>query len=162
MLSVSIGTVIWTTIAFLVVMFLMKKMAWGPIMESIKEREDFIESSIADAKKAKEDLATLKSKNEDLLKEARAERDLLMKDAKAAKEKMISEATGEAKIQAEKIMIDAKASIDHEKSQAIAEIKTQVATLSIDIAEKIVKEKLSLDEKQQELVKSLVNNINLN
>ena len=162
MLSVSIGTVMWTTIAFLVVLFLLKKLAWKPILASVKEREDFITKSLEDAHKAKEELARLKSKNEDLIKEANAARDELIKEAREAKEKMINEARGKAKEEAEKIMAAAKESIEYEKLAALTELKNQVAVLSIEIAEKIIKQELSSEDKQKGLVNNLLEEVTLN
>lgn len=162
MLTVSYGTVIWTTLAFLIVVLLLKRMAWSPILESIKEREGFIKNSLNDAHKAKEELVLLKSKNEDLIKQSRVERDALIKDAREARETMLSEAKGESKAEAERILATAQQAIENEKMLAITELKNQVAQLSIEIAEKILKEELSSEEKQKKLVDNLLEDVNLN
>ena len=80
LLSPAIGTVLWTSIAFLVVLFLLKKMAWKPILKALNEREESIEKSLKEAEKAREDMANLNADNERLLKEARIERDKVLQE----------------------------------------------------------------------------------
>jgi F-type H+-transporting ATPase subunit b len=158
----SIGLFFWQSVLFIGLIFLLKKFAWKPILDAVAEREQFIEESLESAERAKVELARLQSKNEDLLKAARAERDELLKAAKETKEKMVSDAKGIAKTEAEKIMVSAKEAIENEKLAAVAEIKTQVATLSLDIAEKILRKELSAEDKQKALVGDLIEGINLN
>jgi F-type H+-transporting ATPase subunit b len=162
MLSVSLGTVIWTTIAFLVVVFLLAKFAWKPILNSIKEREDSIAQALEDADKAKELMRELKEDNEKLLQEARMERDEIIKSARDAKEKMITEAKDKAKEEGEKMIAAAKESIRSEKASAMNEIKSHIAELSLDIAEKIIREKLSNEGKQKEIIESTLKEAKLN
>jgi F-type H+-transporting ATPase subunit b len=161
MLSVNWGTVIWTTIAFLSVLFLLKKMAWGPILQSLKERTESIENALLSAERAKEEMSKLQSSNEQLLRDARAERDGMIKDARDAKDKMISEAKTKAKEEGDRMVQSARESIKNEKMAAIQELKNQVGLLSLEIAEKLVKEKLSSDEKQKELVNNLLKEVKL-
>ena len=158
----SLGLVVWTTLAFLIVLFLLKKFAWKPILQSIKEREQHIDDAIQAAERTKIEMAQLKAANEDLLKAARAERDALLKEARDTKEALIAEAKGAAKKEGEKILATAHEQIKNEKMAAITELKNQVATLSIEIAEKILRNELSKDEKQKQLVDGLVNEINMN
>lgn len=162
MLSVSLGTVIWTTIAFLVVVFILAKFAWKPILNSIKEREDSIEKALEDAEKAKDMMRALKEDNEKLLQEARMERDELMKSAREAKEKMIAEAKDKAKEEGDKMIANAKESIRAEKASAMNELKNHVAELSLDIAEKIIREKLSNEGKQKEIIENTLKEAKLN
>lgn len=158
----SLGMVFWTTLAFLIVLFLLKKFAWKPILESLKEREQGIEDAIRTAENTKLEMAQLKVANEDLLKAAQAERDLLLKEAREVKDSIIAEAKGKAKEEAERILASSREQIKNEKMAAISELKNQVAVLSIEIAEKILKNELSKDEKQKSLVNNLVEEINLN
>ena len=153
MLSVSIGTVIWTTIAFLVVVFILAKFAWKPILSSIREREESIEEALEAAERAKEKMKDLEANNEKLLLEARQEREEIIKSARDAKEKMIAEAKEKAQAEADKVLKNAQATIRAEKSSAINELKSLVGELSIDIAEKILKEELSAD-KQKALIEA--------
>ena len=162
MLNISLGTIIWTTVAFLVVLFILKKMAWKPILEGLKKREESIEGALKAAEDAKEEMAALQSNNEELLNKARAERDLLLKEAKEIKEGIIAEAKTNAKLEGDKMVAQARETIKLEKAAAITELKTQVAALAIEVAEKVVKEKLSNDNKQQELVNNLIEEVTLN
>ncbi len=158
----SIGLIFWTSLVFLILLFLLAKFAWKPILKSVKERETKIESALEASEKAREEMAALKSQNDDLKKEALVERDSLLKEAREMKDKIVSEAKNTAKEEGERIIESAREVITNEKMAAVTEIKNQVATLSIEIAEKIVKEKLSTDEKQKTLVDGLVEEINLN
>lgn len=162
MLSVSIGTVAWASIAFLVVLVLLKKFAWGPVLSSLKEREESIANALQAADQAREEMAKLQSQNEDLLRQARIERDALLKEAREAKDAIIAESKEKAQEEANKIMVATRENIHHEKMAAISELKNQVAVLSIEIAEKILKEHLSDSDKQKTLVQNLMNDVNLN
>lgn len=162
MLSVEIGTVAWASVAFLVVLILLKKLAWKPILKSLDERESSIQNALSSAEKAREEMAALQSENEDLLREARIERDKILKEARDAKDEIISESKGKAQEEANKITAAARENIQHEKMAAISELKNQVAQLSIEIAEKIIRERLSDSEKQKALVKDLMDDVKLN
>lgn len=162
LLSVSIGTVAWATISFLLVLLILRKMAWGPIVNSLKEREEGIARALNEADKAREEMARLKSGNEDLLRQAREERDQILREAKAIGDKMRSDAQQRANTEAERLITVARVEIENQKKAAIAELKNQVATLSIDIAEKIVREKLNDAERQKALNHSLTSEISKN
>lgn len=158
----SIGLIFWTTLAFLTLLFLLRKFAWGPILKAVNEREENITNALQSAEEAKKEMANLTASNEKLLKEAREERDALMKEAREMKADIIAKAKEEAQGEGEKMIAAAKATIDQERKAAVAELKNQVATLSIDIAEKVVKGNLSSDDKQKSLVNELVEEVNLN
>lgn len=162
MLSVSIGTVVWSSIAFLIVVFLLAKLAWKPILASIREREDSIDDALKSASKAREEMANLTRSNEALLNEARAERDGMLKDARSTKDQIISEAKDRADVEYNKILSSAKDAIRQEKAAAISEIKEQVATLSIEIAERVIREELKSDEKQKQLIDKYLQEAKLN
>lgn len=158
----SIGLIFWMIVSFSIILFLLKKFAWIPILGMIREREESIEKALASAEKAKEEMKTLQSNNERILAEAKTERELLLKDAREIREKMIAEAKGMAAKEGERLLKSARENIQNEKMAAITELKNQVATLSIDIAEKILKSELSSDEKQKSLVNTLLKDVNLN
>ena len=158
----SIGLIFWTSLVFIILLFLLGKFAWKPILKSVKERETKIETALEASEKAREEMAALKSQNEDLRKEALTERDSLLKEAREMKDKIVAEAKNTAKEEGERIIESAREAIKNEKLAAVTELKNQVAVLSIEIAEKIVREKLSTDEKQKTLVDGLVEEINLN
>ncbi|HEY0029712.1 MAG TPA: F0F1 ATP synthase subunit B [Bacteroidia bacterium] len=157
-----LGLIFWMLVSFSIILFLLKKFAWKPILGMIKERELFIENSLAAAENAKEEMKALQANNERILAEARSERDQLLKDARDVKDKMIAEAKGIAVKEGERLLAIARDNIQNEKMAAITELKNQVATLSIEIAEKILKSELSTDEKQKSLVTTLLKDVNLN
>ena len=157
-----LGLIIWSTIVFCILFFLLAKFAWKPILNAVKDREASIENALNAAEQAKKEMRELSANNEVLLNQARAERDEMLKDARAVKDKMISDAKVTANAEAERIIASAKEAIQHEKLAAITELKNQVATLSIEIAEKIIKQELSTAEKQKSLIDNAVSEINLN
>ena len=157
----SIGLFFWQTIIFILLIFLLKKYAWKPILDAVNEREEGIKNALLSAEKAKEEMASLQSDNEATLKKARAERDSLLKEAREIKQQLIDDAKNEAQSEAKKIISQAQETIKNEKKAAISDLKNQVATLSIDIAEKVLKEKLSDDKTQMNLVKDLVKDVTL-
>lgn len=162
LLSVSVGTVFWASISFLIVLFLLKKLAWGPIVQSLKEREEGIANALNEAERARQEMAKLQAGNEELLRQARDERDNILKDAKAVADKMRSEAIAKAQADADRMITAARAEIENTKKAAIAELKNSVATLSIEIAEKLVREKLTDADKQKALNQSMAADISAN
>jgi len=157
----SIGLFFWQTVIFVCLIFLLKKYAWKPILDSVNEREEGIKNALLSAEKAKEEMASLQSDNEQTLKKARLERDGLLKEAREIKQKLIDDAKNEASAEAKKILIQAQETIKSEKNAAIVDLKNQVANLTVEIAEKVLKEKLSNDKSQMELVKELVKDVSL-
>ncbi|GAB5525023.1 MAG: F0F1 ATP synthase subunit B [Roseivirga sp.] len=156
------GLIIWQAIIFLALILLLKKFAWGPIISSLKEREVGIEESLAAAERAKNEMAALQSDNEKLLKEARLERDVMLKDALTTANKIKEEAREETSKITSKMIEDAKATIENEKKAALADIKTQVSLLSLDIAEKLLRKQLGSEKEQKALVDEFVKDLNLN
>ena len=157
----SIGLFFWQTVIFIFLILLLKKFAWKPILDAVNEREEGIKNALLSAEKAKEEMASLQSDNEEIFKKARSERDSLLKEAREIKQQLIDEAKSEAKNEAKKIISQAQETIQNEKNSAIVDLKNQVAGLSIDIAEKVLKEKLSDDKAQMKLVKDLVKEVTL-
>jgi F-type H+-transporting ATPase subunit b len=152
----SFGLFFWQTLLFIILLFLLKKYAWKPILDALNSREEGIKNALDEAEKARQEMVELKSSNEQIVKEARAERDAMLKEARGMKENMITEARDEAKAQANKIIEQAKATIENEKLAAITELRNQVAELSIGIAEKIIKDELSQKDKQVELIEKML------
>lgn len=156
------GLIFWMCVSFGIILFILKKFAWTPILNMLSERETSIQNALDAAEKAKEEMKTLLSNNEKILSDARTERDKLLKDAREIREKMISDAKGVASKEGERMLGIARESIQNEKMAAITELKNQVAILSIEIAEKILKSELSSDEKQKNLVNTLLQDVHLN
>lgn len=157
-----IGLVFWTTLAFLITLFILAKAGWKPVLKAIKERELSIENSLQEAEKARAEMQNLNAENEKLIKEAKAERDLLLTEARETKEAIIAEARSKSKEEGDRMITAARETIKNEKLAAQTEIKNMVAQLSIEIAEKIVKSQLNDDEKQKALVDTLLDDVNLN
>jgi len=157
-----IGLFFWQTIVFLVLLFLMAKFAWKPILNSVRKREDSINDALASAESARLEMTNLKANNEKLLKEAREERDSMIKEAREIKEKMIADASDDAQVKANQMISAAQDAIKMEKQAALNEIKTQVATLSIEIAEKVVSKELTSKEDHMKLVGSMLDDVKLN
>lgn len=156
------GLIFWMVISFGLIMLILRKFAWKPILNMLHERETSIQDALDSAEKAKEEMKALQSNNEKILADARNERDQLLKDAREIREKMIADAKGIATKEGERMLTIARENIQNEKMAAITELKNQVATLSIEIAEKILKSELSSDEKQKTLVNTLLKDVNLN
>jgi F-type H+-transporting ATPase subunit b len=162
LLSVSYGTVFWATVSFLVVLFLLKKFAWGPILKSLDERSQGIENALNEAERARQEMSKLQAGNEQLLRQARDERDKILSEAKALKDAIVSEARAKAAEETTRMITAARLEIENQKKAAITDLKNQVATLSVNIAEKLTREKLSDGEKQKALNESLIAEIRSN
>jgi F-type H+-transporting ATPase subunit b len=162
LLTPHLGLIFWTLVAFLIVFFLLKKYAWGPIMKGLNERETNIAGSIASAEKVKLEMAQMKGENEALLAAAREERATMIKEAKITKDKMIAEAKEEAKAQAAKIITDANEAIQNSKRAAIIDIKNQVGKLAIEMSEKVLRRELANKGDQEQFIDQLSQEIKLN
>ena len=158
----SFGLFFWQAIILLILIVLLAKFAWKPILTALAAREEGISNALLAAENAKKDMQNLKADNEKLLAEARAERDLMMKEAREIKEKMIADAKSEAQAQGEKMIESAKATIESEKNAAMAELKNQVSSLSLEIAETLLKGELSNKEAQTKLVEKMLGDAKLN
>ena len=157
----SLGLFFWQTLLFVILIFVLKKYAWKPILSAVEQREEGIKDALASAEQAKKEMQNLQANNEQLLKEARSERDAMMKEAREIKDKMIADAKEEAKDVAAKLIQNAQASIEQEKQAALSELKHQVAELSIGIAETVVKKELSAKKDQLKLVEDLLSDVTL-
>lgn len=162
LITPDLGLIFWTGLTFIILLFILTKFIWKPIMSAVNKREDNIQDALDMAKKTKAEMEKLQTQNENLLKEARIERDDMIKEAKATSNSMIDSAKDKAKAEADNIIENAKNSIEAEKNAAVAELKNQVASISLEIAEKIIREELSSDEKQKQLAESFAKDINLN
>lgn len=162
LLTPGLGFFFWTLIAFLVVLFLLKKFAWKPILKSLNERESNIANSIASAEKVKAEMAQMQNENEALLAKAREERAQLLKEARETKDKIINEAKEQAKVESAKIVADAQAAIEAQKMAAIIDVKNQVGKLVVEVSEKILRKELAGKDAQEAHIKGLVDEVKLN
>ena len=157
----SLGLFVWQTAIFVGLLFLLKKFAWKPILDSVNERETSIKDALAAAEEARAEMQSLQSDNQRILKEARAEKEALLKEARKAKADMINEAKTEAQEEAQKILTQAQEAIQNEKRAAVNELKQQVGIIALDIAEKVLQNELESKEKQMQLVNQLLEDTDL-
>jgi F-type H+-transporting ATPase subunit b len=157
-----LGLTFWMVLVFGMLLFLLKKFAWKPILTALHERENSIEQALKSAEYAREEMAKLKSDNEAIYKQARDERDQILKEAKEMKDSIISEAQKSAEDEGKRIILRATEEINKQKQSAINELKGQVASLSVSIAEKLISNQLSNNEEQQAIIAKQVNNLNNN
>jgi F-type H+-transporting ATPase subunit b len=156
------GLLIWTLLAFLLVLFILSKFAWPAIIKGLKEREASITDSLATAERVRAEMAQLKSENEALLAKAREERARMLKEARDIKDKIINEAKDQAKAEAGKIIVDARAAIEQQKMAAITEVKNQIGNLVVEVSEKILRRELENKPEQEKYIKQLAEEVKLN
>ena len=158
----SVGLFFWQTLLFVVLIFVLKKYAWSPILSAVEDREEGIKNALKSAENAKAEMQALNADNERILAEARLERDVLLKEAREIKGNIINEAKEQANVEADKILTSAKEQISTEKMKAITELKNTVAELSIDMATMVIKSELKDAAKQKQLVTDALKEAELN
>jgi|TARA_B110000444_G_scaffold147940_1_gene138352 F-type H+-transporting ATPase subunit b len=157
----ALGLIFWTTVVFVLLLLLLKKFAWKPILSAVEERNSLINDSLQAAEKARDEMSELNSNNEKIIAQAKLDRDTLLKEAREMKSQIISQAKDQAALEAEKLVNSAKEQISNEKMKALTELKNHVAELSIEMAEKVLSNELSDASKQKELInRSLKENNN--
>ena len=161
LLTPSFGLIFWTLLAFIIVFVILRKFAWGPILNSLGEREKTIADSLATAERVKREMAQLKSENEELMARAREERGLMLKEARETKDRIINEAKDQAKVEANKIIAEAQQAINAQKMAALTDVKNQVGKLVIEVTEKVLRKQLATPEAQEAHIKDLVQEVNL-
>lgn len=157
-----LGLIFWTLVTFLLLVFLLGKFAWKPILKMVNEREASIEEALKAAERARDEMKSLQADNEAILKEAREERERILKEAREMKNKIVSDAKDAASAEAEKAVTSAKAAIEAEKAAAVAELKNQAAVLSIQVAEKVLGRELSAENKQTEMISKMIDEVKFN
>ena len=156
------GLLFWQTLIFLLLLLLLAKFAWKPILGSLKEREDSIDQALKMAEQAKLEMQTLKAGNEKLLTDARKERDQMLKEGQAMAAQFVEQAKASATEEANRITQQAREAIQQEKSQALAEVRNTAAQLSVDIAERLLRRELADPAAQQKLVDDYLKDVKLN
>lgn len=157
-----LGLVFWMTVTFSLLLFILTKFAWKPILTALKEREQSIETALNSAENAKQEILKSQAENQRILDEARLERDKVLKEAQATASSIINEAKDKANAEGAKLLENARLSIQNEKAAALTEIKNLVGTLSVDIAEKMVKKELKDTSSNQALIQQYLNEAKLN
>ncbi len=158
----NLGLIFWMTLSFLILVWILGKFAWKPVMKGLQAREQRIEDALTQAEKAREEMKQLKFSNEQLLKEAKDQRDEILREARKVKESIIEEAREKANAEANRILENTRESIHFEKMAAITELKNEIATLSVEIAEKVLVSELSDKGKQKQLIDRLLGDVNFN
>lgn len=158
----SFGLFFWQSLVVIVLILLLRKYAWKPILKSLNEREEGIQEALESAEEAKKEMQNLKADNEKMKQEARHERDVMLKEAQQMKKQMIADAEEEADKKADQIIKKAQTAIQNEKNTAIDDLKNQVAKYSLEIAEKVLKQELKDKKAQNKLVNRELENIKLN
>ena len=162
LLTPSLGLLFWTLIAFLIVFFVLRKFAWGPILSSLNQREKSIADSLESAERVKREMVQLKGENEELMQRAREERSAMLKEAKETRDKMVNDAKEQARLEANKIIAEAQQAINAQKMAAITEVKNQVGKLVIEVTEKVLRRELSNPQAQEAHIKGMVDEVKLN
>ncbi len=137
------GLFVWTILTFLLLVFILAKFAWKPLLKMLQDREDMVRSSLEDAEKAKSELERLNEESEAIMAKARSEAQSILADGKVAAEKVKDDIIAKSKEQANKIREDAGNQIQVEKDKAISEIKKEVVNLTLSVAEKLIRKNLS-------------------
>ena len=150
----AIGLVFWMLVTFSLLLFILKKFAWKPILSSMKEREETIEKSLQEAANARAEMQKLNQQNESLLAEARAERENILKEAREIKEMIVGEAKKSAEEEAKRMIERANEEISRQKNAAMDELKKEVAQFSLQIAQKLVEKELENNDAQKALIAS--------
>lgn len=162
MLTPEPGLVLWMTISFGIVLFILVKFGFPIILGMLDKRQAFIENSLSEAREARQALEKVKEKSEELLMQTRREQAEIIKSATRLKDEILSEAKIKAHTEADKIIAEARKQIEKEKENAVRAIRSEVASLSVEVAEKILREKLAGEEEQSEMVNRLLDEVMLN
>jgi len=162
LITPAIGTLFWTVVIFTLFFLILKKFAWKPVLNIVKQRDEMIKGSLASAEKARKEMLKLQSDNEAILRKAREERESILKEAREVRDKLIAEAKGKASEEAEKLIEKARTGIEREKAIALSDIREQVANLSVDIASKLLGEKLKQSGEQQKLIDNYLKEVDFN
>jgi len=159
LLQPGLGLIIWNLIGFLIVLFVLGKFAWKPIVKSLKEREHGIADALSSAEKVKMEMAHLKSENEALLAKAREERATMLREAKDAGDKMIAEAKEKAKAEYDRIIADAQSTIDQQKNAAIVDVKNMIGKMVVEVTEKVIRRELVNRKEHEDYIVKLAEDL---
>lgn len=162
LITPGLGLIFWMTLAFLFLVYVLGKFAWKPILTMLRERETSIQEALNSANQAREEMKQLQFSNEQLLQEAKNERDALLNEARKVRDRLLEEARIKAGEEASRIVESAKASINNEKMAAMTELKNQIAESSLNLARFILKRELSDPKKQEEYVQELLKEVKFN
>lgn len=155
------GLLFWMTIVFLIVLGIVGKFGFKVIVKMVNDRKDYIDSSLQKAHEANEKLANIKVESDALLQEARERQAVILKEAAATRDAIVEKAQDKAHEESNRLLTEAKVEIENQRQAAVSDIRKQVATLSVGIAEKILREKLSDEKTQMDLIERMLDEISL-
>ena len=153
------GLLFWMGLVFLIVLFILWKWGFPVIVNMVAERKAYIEESLRKAHEANERLANIQKEGESILQEAREKQAQILKEATLTRDAIVEKAQGKAREEGARLLTEARAEIEAEKQNAIRDIRSQVAQLSVQIAEKVVRQQLSSDKKQMDLIERLLDEV---
>ena len=155
LVQVNPGLAIWTIVVFLVLLFLLRKFAWGPLMRALEAREEKIKKSLDDAQKAQEELERLNRESADILRKAHAEAEEIVSKSYAEAEKLREEMKQKARADADAIIRDARSQIETETGKALRQIRSEIADMSVMIASKLVQRNFTKEDNNELIEETL-------
>ena len=153
------GLLFWMTVVFIIVFVILAKAGFPAIVKMVNDRKAYIDDSLKKAHEANEKLANIQKEGESILQEAREKQAAILKEAAETRDAIVEKAQDKAREEGARLISEAKAQIETEKQNAIRDIRTQVAELSVQVAEKVLKEKLSSDKEQMDMINRLLDEV---
>ncbi|PKP36147.1 MAG: ATP synthase F0 subunit B [Bacteroidetes bacterium HGW-Bacteroidetes-15] len=150
------GLLFWMLLSFSILLFILKKFAWKPILHGIKAREELIAKSLRDAEYARNEVAKLEERNAELLAKAHAQRDAVLAQAKIEKDKILEDAQQKAKVQTHKTIEQANETIRREKEAAQLELRAYATQIIIQATERILRKELKETKESEEQINSII------
>ncbi len=142
LLDANFGLAIWLIIAFVLLLILLRKFAWGPITTALDERESTIEEAITRAERANAEAQALLAQNDEARREAERQAQHILREAKEQADAQRAASVEQTKAEVARLQEAARADIEREKQQALAELRSEVAALAVGAAEKILGQKI--------------------
>ena len=145
-------------VSFLILLALVKKFAWGPVMDMMKQREDYVANEIDAAEKSRAEAEKASKEAVEQLKQTKQEAQQIIEDAKTAGSKQEQDILASAKKEAERIKVSAQEEIQNEKEQALQALQDKVASLSVLIASKVIEKEISTQD-QDKLIEEYIKQV---
>ena len=162
LITPGIGLLFWMLLSFSLLLYVLAKYAWKPILTSIRERDKSIEDALKSAEEARQEVLRVEQDKEKILAQARQEKEAMLRDAASLKSQLIQEARSVAQVEARKVLEEARKAIENERKQAFAGLKDQIALFSVSIAEQILRQKLESSKEQSSLIDEMLKDVNAN
>jgi F-type H+-transporting ATPase subunit b len=157
-----LGAIIWTTLIFCILLYILGKFAWKPLLKALESREQSVEKSLSEASAAEKKISNLKEEQQAIILAAKLEKEQIVKEGIDQRDKIIATARDKAKIEVDKLIEESRKQINREREAALVEMKNQIAALSIEIATKIVHIEMEDKKRHEKLVEDLIKEVKLN